>query len=528
MRSRLTIAILCVVAATLLLTSAGSYVLVRRAANSTAQQELVSQAQAVSQTLSGGAPLTGVGLKRELRVIKDAGDFSGIRLVRLFPDGTVKTALPPGIDVSQLHVTSLLAGNQVTGKSGNLIYSAIPTPVRTATRFTPVLVITRVARNPANGIRYFLFVAAGVLVLAAVVAWALGRRFSRPLEAAVGATRRIADGDLDVTVLTAKRDDPEFRQLAEAINAMAAGLSRARDQERQFLLSVSHELRTPLTSIRGYADAVADGATDDIHGAVTVIGTEARQLDRLVQDLLDLAKLDADRFSLRLEVVDCAAVIGHVVEGLRPRALANAVELDAVLSEPDGLVVLADKDRLGQMMGNLAENAARFAASRITVGAGWFESSVALWVEDDGPGISPDEMPRVFERHFSSDRSSPGRHGTGLGLAIVSELASAMGATVQVHSPVSSGRGTRFVVLFAPADGRAIEGRSVEGRSVESRSVEGQSAEEQSAHVHPGQSAHMHPTERRSARDDQPTSPQPPSPQPTSGSGLASAPTSTE
>jgi signal transduction histidine kinase len=289
-------------------------------------------------------------------------------------------------------------------------------------------------------------------VLAAIVAWALGRRFSRPLEAAVGATRRIADGDLDVTVPTAKRDDPEFRQLADAINAMASGLSRARDQERQFLLSVSHELRTPLTSIRGYADAVADGATDDVLGAVTVISTEARRLDRLVEDLLDLAKLDADRFSLRLEPVDCSAVIGHVVEGLRPRARATGLELDTVLGDLDRLVVLADKDRLAQMMGNLAENAARFATSRITVGARWFESSVALWVEDDGPGIPPDEMPRVFERHFSSDRSSQGRHGTGLGLAIVSELASAMRATVQVQSPASGGHGTRFVVLFVPTD----------------------------------------------------------------------------
>jgi signal transduction histidine kinase len=480
MRTRLTIAILCVVAATLILTSAGSYVLVRRAASSTAQQQLVGQAQAVSRTLTAGAPLTGVGLRRELKVIKSAGDFSDIRLLRLAADGTVRTPLPPGIDIGQLRITALLAGHQVTGKSGDLIYSAIPTPVKRITRYTPVLIITRVAHNPANGIRYFLYVAAAVLALAAIVAWALARRFSRPLVAAVGATRRIAAGDLDATVPTGKRDDPEFRQLAEAINAMASGLSRARDQERQFLLSVSHELRTPLTSIRGYADAVADGATDDVHGAVTVIGTEARRLDRLVQDLLDLAKLDADRFSLRPEVVDCSVVIGHVVEGFRPRALAAGLELGMALTDTDRLVVVADRDRLAQMMGNLVENAARFATTRITVGAGWVESSVALWVEDDGPGIPSNEIPRVFERHFSSDRSAPGRHGTGLGLAIVAELASAMRATVQVQSPASGGRGTRFVILFAPAPAPPV------------------------------------------------VVPQPIRPQPTNGSGLASAPTSTE
>jgi two-component system sensor histidine kinase KdpD len=132
------------------------------------------------------------------------------------------------------------------------------------------------------------------------------------------------------------------------------------------------------------------------------------------------------------------------------------------------------------MMGNLVENAARFATSRITVGSGWLGSSVALWVEDDGSGIPADEVPRVFERHFSSDQSSQGRHGTGLGLAIVAELASAMRATVLVQSPASDGRGTRFVLAFAPVDA------------------------------------------------PQSTNPQSTSPQSTSGSGLASAPTSTE
>jgi len=129
--------------------------------------------------------------------------------------------------------------------------------------------------------------------------------------AAVDTTRRIASGDLDARVAVRPHEDPEFAQLAEAINTMGGTLARARDQERQFLMSVSHELRTPLTSIRGYAEAVLDGATDDPHAAAVVISGEARRLERLVQDLLDLARLDADRFTLDLRTVDAALVAGR-------------------------------------------------------------------------------------------------------------------------------------------------------------------------------------------------------------------------
>jgi len=129
-----------------------------------------------------------------------------------------------------------------------------------------------------------------------------------------------AAGDLDARVEVRPHENPEFVQLAESINTMGGSLARARDQERQFLMSVSHELRTPLTSIRGYAEAVLDGATDDPHAAAAVISSEARRLERLVQALLDLARLDADRFTFDLRTVDAALVARQVVSGFQPRA----------------------------------------------------------------------------------------------------------------------------------------------------------------------------------------------------------------
>jgi len=276
------------------------------------------------------------------------------------------------------------------------------------------------------------------------VAAALARRISAPIVRAVGATRQIADGNLAATVPVEDRDYPELAELAEAINTLGENLSRAQGLEREFLLSVSHELRTPLTSIRGYADAITDGATDDVPGAVGIIGSEARRLERLVQDLLDLARLQARQFSLHTQRVDCSAVARTVAEGFQPEATGTGVDLVAA---PGGaLWADADPDRAGQVIANLIENALKFATTTVAVGAERVGEWIALWVADDGPGVSPADLPRIFERHYTSDRVPTRKLGAGLGLAIVAELAAAMGATVDAQSPIDNGRGARMVL----------------------------------------------------------------------------------
>jgi signal transduction histidine kinase len=276
--------------------------------------------------------------------------------------------------------------------------------------------------------------------------------------AAVDTTRRIASGDLDATVEVGPHEVPEFAQLAGSINVMGASLARARGQERQFLLSVSHELRTPLTSIRGYADAVLDGATDDPRAAAAVISAEARRLERLVQDLLDLARLDADRFTFELRDLDAAVVVRQVVGGFQPRAADLGIDLVLAPGSEVACPVSADGDRLGQIVANLVENASSFASRRVVVGLVGDPGGAVLWVDDDGPGIPTDQLTRVFDRHFTTDRAGGHRSGSGLGLAIVAELATAMGADVHAESPIgpASAPGTRMVVnLRLPLDGAA-------------------------------------------------------------------------
>ncbi len=453
MRSRLTFAMLGLVVLTLVLAGAGSYVFVRHAALATARQELAGQGRAISRTVTERAlPVRGV--RRELVVLKEAGAFTGIRVVFLGAGGSLSGTLPSGLAPGQLDPARLARGEQTSGAAGMLVFTAVPTPLPEAPATTPVLVITRKVHDPAEGVRYFLLVGLVSLAVAAAVAAALARRFSRPLHDAVAATGRIAAGDLGASVPVPAGGDPELVALAGAINRMSDDLRRARDHERQFLLSVSHELRTPLTSIRGYAEALADGTTDDTPGAAAVILSESDRLGRLVADLLDLARLQADRFALRLVPVDLAAAVAAAAEAQRP-LVDDAGLVLGISAAPPGPVVAADPDRLAQVVANLVENAARFATTRVEVGAGQLGNEAVAWVADDGPGITAGDLPRVFERHFTSDRVGTRRIGTGLGLAIVAELVAAMGGSVRAESPVAGGRGTRLVVVLAPAGGGA-------------------------------------------------------------------------
>ena len=224
---------------------------------------------------------------------------------------------------------------------------------------------------------------------------------------------------------------------------MASSLERSKGLEQQFLLSISHDLRTPLTSIQGYAEAITDGATSDPAWAAGVIATEARRLDRLVGDLLDLAKLQARSFRLEMRPVDLAGITTATVDGFRPDAQAAGVTL--ALRAPAALVVNGDGDRLAQVVANLVENALKFARAVVTVTVTADGGSALLLVDDDGRGIAPDDLPHVFERLYVT-RHEPARResGSGLGLAITRELVEAMGG--EVAAQVAPGGGARMVV----------------------------------------------------------------------------------
>jgi signal transduction histidine kinase len=280
----------------------------------------------------------------------------------------------------------------------------------------------------------------GGAALATLLAYLLARRLARPVGELAAATRRLAAGEQGVSVPVEGED--ELAQLGTAFNEMSRELGLARESQRHFLESVSHELKTPLTSIRGYAEALEEGAVAPAEGS-HVIASEAGRLERLVADLLDLARLGRAGFSVAHDPVDLASIAEHAVERHLPKAREMSVKLANATAGDDGAWALADEGRMLQVTSNLIENALRLtpAGGFVVVRAG--PGQIA--VRDSGPGLATEDLSRAFERFYLYDRYRSERPvGSGLGLAIVQELTNAMGGTVQVGN--ADGGGAEFVV----------------------------------------------------------------------------------
>ena len=312
--------------------------------------------------------------------------------------------------------------------------------------------ITSLSLNPTNdtltSLRTVELLASLAVILAmSAITTVVVRRGLRPLRQMAGTAAAIASGDLTRRVSEERlRPNDEVGRLGMALNKMLeqiegafAEKSASEERLRQFAADASHELRTPLTSIRGYAELLGRGGfADEVsrRKALKRIEEEATRMGGLVEDLLLLAELDRGR-PLRAEPVDlhriCADAVGDSV------ALASSHHLRL---EPGGaVIVVGDPERLAQVAHNLVRNALAHTppGSSITVSTGVSDRMGFIEVSDNGPGIRPDEAPRVFDRFYQGDPSRSGA-GTGLGLAIVRAIATASGGTAEVlDTPAGTG-----------------------------------------------------------------------------------------
>jgi signal transduction histidine kinase len=283
----------------------------------------------------------------------------------------------------------------------------------------------------------------GGALLAGVSSYLLARRLTGPIHALAEATGRVAAGEPGVTVPVVGED--ELADLAQSFNRMSASLASAQGAQRSFLESVSHELKTPLTSIRGYGEALSDGALGPSEAGAVIVA-EAGRLERLVGDLLDLARLQRSEFQVERARVDLGDLAGLAVERHRRRAAELGVRLHTVAEDPAPAV--GDPDRLVQAVSNLIENALRVTPAGGAVEVQARPGSIA--VSDDGPGLQAEDLEHAFDRFYLHDRYRSERPaGSGLGLAIVRELVLRMDGRVQVDS--TPGRGTVFTLTIPQA-----------------------------------------------------------------------------
>ena len=305
--------------------------------------------------------------------------------------------------------------------------------------------------------RRLLVASAVVFVLAVVVAMAVARALARPLVAMRDAAQAIAAGRYGAAVDVAADSDgarDELGDLQRSLRSLSKQLQETETRRREFVGDLSHEIGTPVAAITGYSETLLSTPVDDATRAefIGVIHRHAGRIARLVDDLRFLsteeARPDEQRRREPVPVVDVAR---HVQRALSPRAATVGARIEvAAAAGPLDAVALGDPDHVERVLLNLVDNAVKYARGAIVVRARRDGARVVVVVEDDGPGIAAEHLPRLFERFYRVDAGrSREAGGTGLGLAIVRRLVVDMGGSVDVDSVV--GQGTRFVVVLPAA-----------------------------------------------------------------------------
>ena len=298
--------------------------------------------------------------------------------------------------------------------------------------------------------RSLLWAGIGAAALGTLLVWLLSRHTLAPLQSLGAAARRLGRGDLSQRAET--EGPSEIRQLAHSFNVMAEGLEEAERHRRNLTADIAHELRTPLSNIQGYLEAIKDGLVQPTPETIDTIHGQALHLSRLVEDLRLLAQVEAGALTLQLSLTRMEELLQSSVEAVRPRAEAKGVnvtlELDPSLPDME-----LDATRVAQVIGNLLENAITHTpeGGRVAVTARADDGGVEIAVADTGPGIPPEELPRLFDRFYRADPSrARATGGSGLGLTIARRLIEAHGGTIEAHSVL--GQGSRFTIhLPAPS-----------------------------------------------------------------------------
>ncbi|MGA8296166.1 MAG: HAMP domain-containing sensor histidine kinase [Acidimicrobiales bacterium] len=313
-----------------------SFALVRNADAENARDLVLAQTQHLAssaQALSNAGQSESRIFEELLPLVASVAGIKEASIVEVTLPGRVISD-QPALDVGTrvLDARTLAQDRATSGVKNGIAFAAVPLFSVPATspknhRLVVALYLARLVGTSAASVSYFLIAGGISLVAAAAAAAIVTRRVSRRVVDAAVAARRIAAGDLSTRLDPSRSDVGELETLRVSLNQMAARLEDLRDLDRQFLLAVSHDLRTPLTSILGYAEAIVEGEADDPTRAARVVVAEANRLERLIGDLLDLARLDAHQFALNLGTIDAANAVSQAAASHHYAAESAGVDL---------------------------------------------------------------------------------------------------------------------------------------------------------------------------------------------------------
>lgn len=287
--------------------------------------------------------------------------------------------------------------------------------------------------------RFLIWVAAGTVLLAVLLAVYLSRTLTRPILELTAATREVSRGRLGGTVPV--RSDDELGELAQSFNQMNAELERSLQLRRQMTADIAHELRTPLSLILGHAEAVHDGVLPPSEKSFEIIREEALRLERLIDDLRVLSLADAGELTLEFQPTDVGEWLRDISERYRRLAEQKQIHLEVEIGSnlPE---VDMDSARMTQVIANVLDNALRYTpqGGRVVLSADYQADHLRLVIQDSGPGVSQEDLARIFDRFYRADPSRQrSEGGSGLGLAIAKSLVEKHNGTIVAQSKPSEG-----------------------------------------------------------------------------------------
>jgi len=437
LRTRILAATVIVALIAVLVTALAALQLVRSIDTGSARADLSAQVD----RLAAAKPAARDAIISGLAQLDDPGTL----VAAVSPAGVVTGSAP----VPRRVIVQLRAGRDVstTVRTGGTSYLLEARPTAQGGGVVALQDVGTVRTLTPTVLGRILIALAIGFVVAAVAAFFVARALAKPLVNLAGAARRMAAGQRNVPLTPS--GIPEVGDVEAALGSLDSALVHSEGRQREFLLSISHELRTPLTAIRGYAEALADGVVpaDQLTQVGRTLEAEAERLTSFTTDLLALARLEADDFSLAPTSVDVQGVLTEVATAWHGTATSGGVVVEVAASGP--VVATTDAARLRQVLDGLIENALRVspAGSRVWLSAAREDSSVVVAVADGGPGLTAEDAAHAFERGVLRERYRDARPvGTGLGLSIAARLVERMGGSISADSAPTGGAVFRITI----------------------------------------------------------------------------------